>query len=464
MLTISTANINNIQFKADPKKNNKNGTDASDAVHKSSNTKTKLFIGATAVAAIVLAGLAISKGRRGKLTPIVDTVKESSQQSSKERLAEELEEERIKEEVQRYFKREEREAEELKQKIAESDARNEEWLQAQHTQKEKEYSDWWSKALKEKEEYEARNQVITFERPLIEKSLGNDVDLEYFLPKFQTSDATKTALEECKDLTYDSPNLVLMRDKYDGSTTYDLGLRYAIVANNTARAKGTAAIINEVPEMFEGVDQKELIRVLDELPARLAYDKFNHFEISGKKYTAKGLSGGNLNTVYTITDEAGNKICYKYAIQPYIMTSGHGIYNEVAILHEANKAGVCDVPKLYMANPIGCYVMDADGKWQTSKGAWQLVEYIDGAKPVNPKSLKFTDWLESKGLYHGDIIKADNRIGNVVIDMGGINDYADTINDVFSKSSGGISWLFRAYYNGYSTQDIINAIEKYSKK
>jgi len=59
-------------------------------------------------------------------------------------------------ETEEYFKAEEKAAQEAKQKIAQSDARNEKWVNAQHEIKEKEYSNFWNKALKEKEANEIR--------------------------------------------------------------------------------------------------------------------------------------------------------------------------------------------------------------------------------------------------------------------------------------------------------------------
>ena len=422
MLSIPTANVNSINFETTRRKINKKGMETPVVEKKPSGTNANLMVGATAAATIAFAGLVISNGHKGKHTPVIDPLENCCKPSEEERPAKELEEERIEEDVRRYFEQEEKDAAAFRQEIAKGDERNKEWLQAQHAEKEKEYSDWWNRALKK-------------------------------------SDAIKTAMDECKDLTFDSPNLVLMKDKYDGSTTYDLGLRYAIVANNTARAKGTGAIIYELPKMFEGVDQKELISVLDELPSRLESGKFNHFEISGKKYTAREIGGGEINRVYLITDEAGNKICFKHAKDPYFMIAGHGIYNEVAILREANKAGVCDVPKLFMANPVGCRVQRPDSSRTTTKGAWQLVEYIDDTKPINPDSLKFMDWLDSKGLEYNDR-KPENRIGEVIVDMGGVMDLAHTIKGVTGNQNV-TSNILKAYHNGKTTTEIIDVIDKF---
>ena len=461
MLSIPTKNINNINFEAIPKKNNKKPADNPQVEKKSTNTKTKLMLGAMATAAIVLAGLAISKGhKRGNINEVFDPLKKIGQ-TSEEELSQKLEEQKIAKQVEEYLKQEEKDAETLRQKIAKSDERNDEWVRNQHDKKEKEYSDWWNKALKEKEEYEANNNDISFEKPLSEDMLGNNIDLEWHFGRYRVPDVTKKALEELENTTFDTPNLTLIKDKYDENNVFDLGLRYAIVANNTAKVKGSGAIINEIPEVFKGVDEKELIKTLDELSARLETGKMNHFEIGGKKFTARLIGGGCISDVYLITNEAGKQICFKSAKNPFLMQSGQGIYNEVAILQEANKAGVCDVPKLYMANPVGCIAQNPDFIGWTPKGAWQVVEYINDIKPIYPESLKLSEWLYSKGLVHGDY-NSGAYIGEVTVDMGGIIDRARTVNDIASKHSNA-GWLFRAYHSGMSTTDILEAIDKYSK-
>ena len=50
-----------------------------------------------------------------------------------------------------YFELEQKELANLKEKIAESDVRNEFWLKREHSIKEKEYSEWWVKEIAEKE-------------------------------------------------------------------------------------------------------------------------------------------------------------------------------------------------------------------------------------------------------------------------------------------------------------------------
>lgn len=226
---------------------------------------------------------------------------------------------RIEQQVREYFQAEEKELALSKQKIVESNARNEQWLEKQHNIKEKEYSDFWNESLLKKEEYKAKFNDIILDKEISEDCFGNHVNLDWHLKNFKQSQVTKNALEECENLTFDTPNLKLIKDKYDEINVYDLGLRYAIVANNTAKVKGSAVITNEIPEIFKKVNKDELIKILDELPSYLEYRKINKFTISGEDFSAEKIGGGCLSDVFKITDSYGNQVCYKYARNPDCM-------------------------------------------------------------------------------------------------------------------------------------------------
>lgn len=299
--------------------------------------------------------------------------------------------------------------------------------------------------------------TVRFDIPLSEHCIGNRIDLNWYFNKFVQSEVTKQVLAECENVTFDTPNLVLMKDKYDANNVYDLGLRFAVVANNTAQAKGNSVLINEIPPIFRNVDIKELTRILDELPSRLEHNKINEFSVSGKKFFVKPEGGGCISSVYKMYDEFGNKVCFKYSINPYLMGRGQGIYNETAILNEAIKAGVTDVPKLYMTNPVGCIAQRSDSIGTTVKGSWQILEFIDKDKSVPKNGLKFADWLESKGLEHRDL-HLGNYVGDYIVDVGGVIDNAETIGSI-EDSGHDISWLFRAMHNNYSVSDILKMLQ-----
>ncbi len=364
----------------------------------------------------------------------------------------------IQNQVKETFKSEEKKLNLHKQQIAESNKRNEQWLQEQHQKREQEYSDFWNKQLDEKKEIKTNYDGIKFDREIEDAPLANNVDLDWYFNKFKQSKATKQALKECENLTFDTPNLRLIKDKYDDKNIYDLGLRYAIVANNTVREKGSAIIKNEIPEIFKGLDEKELFKTLDELPVYLEPRKLNKFKIGEKEFTANSIGSGCLNDAYLIKDTNNNQICYKVAKNPYQMNMGQGVYDEIAIWQEAQNAGVNDIPKLYMANPVG-YVVQAKGDLgSTTKGAWEVVEFVSDSKQVPQDGLKLTSWLKEKGLHHGDL-HAGNYIGDTIIDLGGICDNAEKISTILDESHS-LQWLFKAYHNGISTTDILKRLDK----
>lgn len=244
-----------------------------------------------------------------------------------------------------------------------------------------------------------------------------------------------------------------MKDKYDENNVYDLAQRYAVVANNTAKAKGSGAIINEVPEIFQGIESKELVEKLDKLGASLDKKSINKFSLGGKEYTAKYIGSGQINDVYKITDASGKSLCFRQSKNPYLIESAQGIYYETAITQEANKAGVVDIPKLYIANPVGKYANDG-----YTQGAWQLLEFVEGKKDLPKDGLKLFDWLESKGLAHFDY-NAGTCVENVFVDLGGIADKSRT----YSKMND-LTFMLKGYQQGETTSQMLEAMIESTKK
>lgn len=283
---------------------------------------------------------------------------------------------------------------------------------------------------------------------------GNSFYAEDFLQKLNEKPALLNLLKELENVTFDTPNLKIMKDFYDKQNFYDLGVRYAIIANNTAKQKGFGAIIAEVPDMFKGLDIKDVVKKIDDLASLLDYKKVNKFTISGREYRAELIGSGCLSDVYKITyPKTGEKVCIKFARQPYLTGRGQGVFDETAITCEANKAGVVDVPKLYMANPIGRY-LTLPNTLITNNGAWQMSEFIEAGKKAPSDGLKLLNWLKSKGLYHGDC-HSGNFVGDIIVDLGGILDEAHTI-----VKFADLEPLLRGYQNGLSTGDML---KNYSK-
>ena len=255
-------------------------------------------------------------------------------------------------------------------------------------------------------------------------------------PRFKPRNPIEQCIKEVENITFDTPNLRLMKDFYGDKTKYDLGLRYAIVASNTKKIKGTGVIVEKLPEMFEGLNKDELFKVLDNLRLQNLPWKENQiytFKVGEKSFDVSFVGVGCVNNVYKITDSEGRAVCYRYTSFPKQSKLGHGMANEVATTIEANKAGVTDVKKLYMANILSEDVIKENSLKYT--GGWSIEEFIDGSKMPPKDGLKLTEWLKSKGLKHNDLVGHEsNRKNGFIIDMGGIipdvaeNPYSHLIN------------------------------------
>ena len=267
---------------------------------------------------------------------------------------------------------------------------------------------------------------------------------------------TLNAVKDCEGLVFQNPNLNLIKKKYNAKNLYDLSIRYATIGNNTKHLTGRALIKNEIPEMFKGMDETTLLSELDKLPTRLHSavvenypEKSGTISINGKIFKFTWLGQGGSNNAYKLTDDKGHNICFKHANRlPTRLGLNNGIIEEVAILNEANKAGVVDVPKLYMANIFG----KNTGQYKPPEGTWQLVEFIDKPRTVNSQSLKLKKWLDKIGLIHNDIDdNSNNLVNGVVIDMGMIvpKDNKANINCEVSEK------VLQGFYEGKTTTEIL---------
>ena len=234
---------------------------------------------------------------------------------------------------------------------------------------------------------------------------------------------TINAVKDCEALTFNTPNLNLIKKKYNSKNIYDLGIKYATIANNTKQATGRSLLKNEIPQIFRGIDEKTLLNELDNLPATLNSavlkiypENSGIISIAGKDFKFKTLGQGGSNIAYKLSDKMGNSICFKHShYAPTFGLYNNGIIDEVAILNEANKAGVVDVPKLYMANLFGV----KQHRYKPIKGCWQLVELIETPKTIDVNGLRLKKWLKDIGLVHIDLDKNPNNIINgIVVDMG----------------------------------------------
>lgn len=223
-------------------------------------------------------------------------------------------------------------------------------------------------------------------------------------------------LEKNKDITPDDVAEIFKGNFKD--KRYDIPDRFMLAVDNQVRKTGSALIVDDVPELFKGIEPKKIAETMDKIPLLIGNEKGGKFVLDGKNFKIKYIGGGCIGNVYKISDEAGNNVTVKY-FKDSILTGLQGIYSEIPVSRQASLEGVKDVPKFFMANPqINSVTINASTGYR-NKGGWQMVEYIDKNKQVPEGGNKLFNWLNSKGLIHGDINNG-SKIGDYIVDLGGI--------------------------------------------
>lgn len=274
-------------------------------------------------------------------------------------------------------------------------------------------------------------QVNNIDFDAAKKRLSDaDSSRVYFELNPKSSAANRDVIEQdLYELLKDSASLKIEDIKFENYKEphkyYDLPEKFAIATNNKAKQDGTLLLVEQIPEIFKGVDKKELSEKLDLLGAFLEEGKTNTFTISKQKYQAQYKGAGAFGTVYEISkaDGTGEPVAYKYYRDPSTVGKDSS-YGETLVAQSLTRDGVCDTPKFYLANPVGKMVeVDGEKKMKTV-GAWQISEFIT---PDTPKreGKTFSQWCDEKGLYYADKDKAENTIGNYIIDVGSVMDKKD---------------------------------------
>ena len=147
------------------------------------------------------------------------------------------------------------------------------------------------------------------------------------------------------------------------------------------------------------------------------------FEIDGKKFVLETLEQGCEASTFKITSENMKSIIFKNFLttdsrsKTGIPFAPYGLYGNLGILREANLAKVCDVPKLYLANPILKPIKQIFEQEKSYLGGWMLVEDVS-TKTAPKTGLKFLDWLKEKGLSSADSAKEGNVLNGYHVDTG----------------------------------------------
>jgi len=244
-------------------------------------------------------------------------------------------------------------------------------------------------------------------------------------------------------------------------TPYDMPLKFMASTNEQLAKTGSALIVDEVPEMFKGIEKSELQKAIDNLGGVLDSGKINKFEIAGKKFTAEFKGSGVIGKVYKISDEQGRSVAVKYFKDP-LLTGLQGAYAEIPIAREASKEGVVDVAKFYMANPCGRYNTTDGFCPDVNVGGWQMVEFLEDSTPLKNggKGVKFFEWLKSHGLTFGDYNSGTMK-GNYVVDVGGVMHPKGMYDEYFIHGGGSAAdKLLTGYMKNETLDDVIKAISK----
>ena len=274
-------------------------------------------------------------------------------------------------------------------------------------------------------------------------------------------------LESSKDLTLDSGSLI--EKEYNNDVFYDLPQKFATACYNTLEKNANAYIIDNIPEMFKGINREKLTEKFDLLSVLTKkYDipkgiKIN-FEIDGNKFYALALDSGEEAATFRIISQNGDSVIFKNYLtnsdkSPSRITfAPQGLYGNLSILREANMAGVSDVAKLYMANPIFSAVESLDSKLSKFKGGWMIVE--DASKRKQTEGLKFKDWFKQHGLNAFDD-KESSWINGICVDTGFI--YPPNLHHFYCCGWGNyeINKAYSKYLEGKTTKEILSEINNY---
>ena len=239
-------------------------------------------------------------------------------------------------------------------------------------------------------------------------------------PKQNVEDVIKNTFKKFQNLTLDDNTLL---ENYSNGEFYDFPIKFAIASYNTLAQKGNAYIKEGLPNIFEGIKEAELFEKLDTLSAITKFTAQKGmksvFEIDGKKFTLEAIEQGLEAATFRITGQDGTSVIFKN----YLPTKDgfdfapKGLYGGLGILREANLAGVTDVPRLYIANPIVSPISGVVHQNASYKGGWMIVEDVQN-KTIQTKESDFLNWLYKKGLNATDISKDHNILNGFYIDTG----------------------------------------------
>lgn len=199
--------------------------------------------------------------------------------------------------------------------------------------------------------------------------------------------------------------------------------KFAAAIHNSIRQGHSPYITGKVPSALAGTDPTELGLALDKIATQLRANPLqagtsDSFAIGNRAAVITRKGGRNISDYYELQFSGQEPIALKVFKETKLVGT-HGAYGEVAMTREALKAGVVDIPELYLANPTGT-------------GGWMLSERITPGKPV-PEGLRLFDFLKRHGLEHLDQNEG-TQVGGYFVDLGGIraSKFDGPLNSIFT--------------------------------
>ena len=210
---------------------------------------------------------------------------------------------------------------------------------------------------------------------------------------------------------------------------FDLSLLMEIAISNSLRKDGNAYVFGEkTPALFKGFDKKQVAESITDVLNKIEkYGMFSHqvgkFSIGKKDFYIKYQSGGCVGDVYKICDDEGRCVAVKKYNNSIERPMNNG-KTEIAMLRQARKEDVQDVPEFYMAQAADYKLDENKNPYQNPR--WMMVEFITLNTPVKPWDKEkhkicpsYMRYFCSRyGLVYGDG-KNTNSIGEYRVDMGG---------------------------------------------
>ena len=234
-----------------------------------------------------------------------------------------------------------------------------------------------------------------------------------------------------KNCTYDDLDKVLQDANKD-----DLGKLWLCAKGNLEK-KGSSVLIDEIPDIFQNIPENTLVKSIDNFVSSGIVN--GHCKIGDKIFKIEYINSGTYSSVVKISDGVNKPVVLKYAIS----ANDNAYCNEILLARHLKNAGVVDVPRFYMANPITEKWQNIENGCNRTRCAWQILDYVTQEQKI-PDGKKLFDYLKEVGGKHFDQ-NSGMYVGDFIVDLGGIRGnrlprpYSSFVCDVAPNISNGIT-------------------------